>query len=60
MNDLLARIKAEKWSMLLFYFPNQDNFICMLDGNGKSVAGKNVLHEKAIVEAIEEMDRCAN
>lgn len=57
LNDLLARIKAEKWSMLLFYYPNQDDFICFLDGRGKSVTGRNESHEVAIVEAIREMDR---
>lgn len=57
MNDLLARIKAEKWHMALFYNPQEADFLCMLDGPGKMATGRNMLHEKAIVEAIEEMDR---
>lgn len=58
MHDLLARIKAEKWDMMLFYSPNQEDFLCLIGGKEKMATGRNESHEVAIVEAIREMDRC--
>ncbi|MCK9568708.1 hypothetical protein M0R72_07195 [Candidatus Pacearchaeota archaeon] len=54
MNELLSRIKQEKWHMTLDYVPVIDTFVCELAGK---VCGQGKTAESAIIEAIERMDR---
>ena len=56
MDDLIARIKAEKWYMVLEYVPQIDTFICELSGDGRHAWGRAGRMESAIIGAIREMD----
>lgn len=53
MNDLIARIKNERWHMTLDYVPQIDTFIVSLNGNAW---GRGETMESAIISAIDEMD----
>lgn len=54
IDDLIARIQAEKWHMVIDYVPGTRTFIVNLAGGAW---GQGQTMELAIMQAIHEMDR---
>lgn len=58
MEDLLARIMAEKWHMGLFCYPDDPRpFTCILARTGKRIYKVGMTAESVLIDAIQEMDK---